>query len=54
MKEKYPQILNSEKYGTSKKFIERCFFKMLNQISEEKWLKLNSKIGIWKAKKRRR
>ena len=51
MKEKYPQILNSEKYAEQARNLLRDAKEMLTKISSKNWLRLNSKIGIWQAKK---
>ena len=53
MKEKYPQILNSEKYAEQAKNLLRDAKEMLTKISSKKLkLRLNSKIGIWQKKKK--
>ena len=51
MKEKYPQILDSEKYAEQARNLLRDAKEMLTKISSKNWLRLNSKIGIWQAKK---
>ena len=51
MKGKYPEIFKNVKYGEQAKNLMKDALNMLNQISEEKWLKLMAKVGIWKAKK---
>jgi len=51
MKGKYPEIFKNVKYGEQAKSLMNDALKMLNHISDQKWLKLMAKIGIWKAKK---